>query len=557
MKSVKSEINAVQETPKRSQRVLEHLQTLGLHSINSFIHNPSYDQLFKDELKPTLEGYEKARLTTFGATSVHTGEFTGRSPKDKYFVYDETTANSLWWQDKGNTNDNKKISPHVWASLYKTTILQLSNKKLYVVDGYCGANPNTRLKVRFVMEVAWQAHFVKNMFIQPSEEELDTFEPDFVVLNAAKATNPYWKQQELNSENFVAFNLTKRIQIIGGTWYGGEMKKGLFSIMNYYLPQKGIASMHSSANMGESGDVALFFGLSGTGKTTLSADPKRRLIGDDEHGWDDDGIFNFEGGCYAKTIDLDPEKEPDIYQAIRKNALLENVVVDRKGNVDFHDTSLTENTRVSYPINHIKHRVKPISKGGHANTVIFLTADAFGVLPAVSKLTFEQAKYHYLSGFTAKVAGTERGISEHLPTFSACFGQAFLSLHPTQYAEVLIQRMSRANSKAYLVNTGWNGRGVRISLPVTRKIIDAILNGELEEAVTHRLPIFDLDIPKGLDGIDSKLLDPRLAFDSEDEWYQRAEELGVKFISNFKKFTDTDEGKVIEAFGPVVSSKLI
>jgi phosphoenolpyruvate carboxykinase (ATP) len=398
--------------------------------------------------------------------------------------------------------------------------------------------------------VAWQAHFVKNMFISPSDEELANFEPDFVVLNGAKVTNPNWERQGLNSENFVTFNMTEKMQLIGGTWYGGEMKKGMFSVMNFLLPLRGIASMHCSANVGEKGDVAIFFGLSGTGKTTLSADPKRALIGDDEHGWDDDGIFNFEGGCYAKTIDLDKEAEPEIYGAIKRNALLENVTVDENGKIDFTDSSTTANTRVSYPIYHIENIVKPVSKAGHATKVIFLTADAFGVLPPVAKLTPEQTQYHFLSGFTAKLAGTERGVTTPQPTFSACFGAAFLSLHPTKYGHELVRKMEEHGAEAYLVNTGWNGTGKRISIQDTRGIITAILDGSIEGAPTKNLPIFNLEIPTVLKGVDTKVLDPRDTYADAKEWDTKAKDLAGRFIKNFVKYTDNEKGKALVAAGP-------
>lgn len=529
------------------------LTTYGIQDATEIVYNPSYDCLYKEETRPDLQGYEKGTVTTLGAVAVDTGIFTGRSPKDKYIVRDDTSRDTVWWADQGKgKNDNKPITPAVWAELKKLVANQLSGKRLFVVDAYCGANPDTRLKVRFITEVAWQAHFVKNMFIRPTDEELQSFEPDFIVMNGAKCTNPNWKEQGLNSENFVAFNLTERIQLIGGTWYGGEMKKGMFSIMNYLLPLKGIASMHCSANVGDKGDVAIFFGLSGTGKTTLSTDPKRQLIGDDEHGWDDDGVFNFEGGCYAKTIKLSQEAEPDIYNAIRRDALLENVTVRADGSVDFDDGSKTENTRVSYPIYHIENIVKPVSKAGHAKKVIFLTADAFGVLPPVSKLTPDQTQYHFLSGFTAKLAGTERGITEPTPTFSACFGAAFLSLHPTQYAEVLVKRMKASGAQAYLVNTGWNGTGKRISIKDTRAIIDSILNGEIENAETIQLPIFDLAVPTSLPGVNPDILDPRDTYASEAEWKEKAEKLADLFVTNFDKYTDTPAGEALVAVGPKV-----
>jgi len=527
------------------------LSQYGITDVKEIVYNPSYELLFQEETRPDLEGYEKGVVTKSGAVAVRTGIFTGRSPKDKYIVYDDISKEHLWWDSNIAHNDNKPITPAVWTDLKAISAQQLSGKRLFVVDAFCGANENTRMKVRFVMEVAWQAHFVKNMFIRPTDEELANFgEPDFVVLNASKTTNPKWREHGMNSEVFIAFNMTEKMQLIGGTWYGGEMKKGMFAMMNYYLPLKHMASMHASANMGENGDVALFFGLSGTGKTTLSTDPKRKLIGDDEHGWDDDGIFNFEGGCYAKTIDLDPESEPDIYKAIRRDALLENVTVDASGNIDYHDRSVTENTRVSYPIYHIENIVKPVSRGGHASKVIFLTADAFGVLPPVSLLDPAQTKYHFLSGFTAKLAGTERGITEPVPTFSACFGKAFLTLHPVKYAEELVARMEAVNAKAYLVNTGWNGTGKRISIKATRAIIDAILDGSIEQAEDHTLPIFNLAVPRSLPGVDSAILDPRNTYVDAQEWQQKAEKLAKLFIENFVKFTDNEEGKALLAVGP-------
>jgi len=525
------------------------LEQYGIHDVAEIVRNPSYEQLFIEELNPALTGFERGIVTSMGAVKVDTGVFTGRSPKDKYLVLDDTTRDTVWWSD-GGKNDNKPISPEVWTHLKQLVGEELSGKRLFVVDGYCGANPDTRLKVRVITEVAWQAHFVKNMFIRPTEAELVDFAPDFVVLNGSKCVNPQWKEQGLNSENFVAFNLTENLQVIGGTWYGGEMKKGLFSVMNYLLPLRGIASMHCSANVGKEGDVAVFFGLSGTGKTTLSTDPKRALIGDDEHGWDDSGVFNFEGGCYAKTIKLCKEAEPDIYNAIRRDALLENVTVDEQGVVDFNDGSKTENTRVSYPLYHIDNIVKPVSAAGHATKVIFLTADAFGVLPPVSKLTKEQTKYHFLSGFTAKLAGTERGITEPQPTFSACFGKAFLTLHPTKYGEELVKRMEAAGAQAYLVNTGWNGTGKRISIKDTRAIIDGILDGSIEQAEMKTLPIFNLAIPLELPNVDSHILDPRDTYASDAEWQSKALDLAGRFIKNFVPYTDNEEGKRLVAAGP-------
>lgn len=531
--------------------ISSYLDSIGITDVEQIYHNPDYDTLYAHETSADLQGNEKGIQTKMGAINVLTGEYTGRSPKDKFITKDATTEDSLWWTGDVK-NDNKPITTDVWNELKTITTSQLSGKTLYVVDGFCGASKDNRLAVRFVMEVAWQAHFVTNMFIRPTAEELADFTPDFTVINASKTSNVNFAEHGLNSETFIAFNMTEKMQLIAGTWYGGEMKKGMFAVMNYLLPQKGIASMHCSANMGDNNDVALFFGLSGTGKTTLSADPARRLIGDDEHGWDDEGVFNFEGGCYAKTIDLDPAKEPDIYKAIRRDALLENVVVDADGNIDFADVSLTENTRVSYPIQHIDNIVEPVSRGGHAQKVIFLTADAFGVLPPVSILTDEQAQYHFLSGFTAKVAGTERGITEPTPTFSACFGAAFLTLHPTQYAEVLKKRMQASGAKAYLVNTGWNGKGERISLANTRGIINAILDGSIDDVETATLPIFNLDIPTSLGNIDAGIFDPRNAYGDASGWDEKARDLGQRFITNFEKFGGTEEGRALVAAGPML-----
>ncbi|MDP2087990.1 MAG: phosphoenolpyruvate carboxykinase (ATP) [Flavobacteriaceae bacterium] len=527
------------------------LNRYGIKNVKEIIYNPSYDFLYQEELNPNLEGYEKGIVSELGAVNVMTGIFTGRSPKDKYIVKDFVSENTIWWASPEVVNDNKPITIAVWNDLKKTTVSQLSDKRLFVVDAFCGANENSRLKVRFIMEVAWQAHFVKNMFIRPTDEELQNFgEPDFVVMNASKTSNKNFKEQGLNSEVYTVFNLTEKMQLIGGTWYGGEMKKGMFAMMNYYLPLQGISSMHCSANKGKDGDVAIFFGLSGTGKTTLSTDPKRELIGDDEHGWDDEGIFNFEGGCYAKTIDLDKEAEPDIYQAIKRDALLENVTVDANGKIDFKDDSITQNTRVSYPIYHIKNIVKPISKAGHTAKVIFLTADAFGVMPPVSKLTPEQTKYHFLSGFTAKLAGTERGVTEPQPTFSACFGKAFLTLHPTKYGEELVKKMEQYNATAYLVNTGWNGTGKRISIKDTRAIIDRILDGSIEKAALKTIPIFNLQVPTQLEGVDPNILDPRQTYQNEQEWTQKATHLAQLFINNFKQYADNEDGKQLVKAGP-------
>ena len=527
------------------------LEKYGIKNIQEIIYNPSFEKLYNDELDPSLQGYEKGQLSELGAVNVMTGVFTGRSPKDKYIVKDSVTNETIWWASDKASNDNKPISQNTWEALKETTVQQLTGKKLYVVDAFCGANENTRLKVRFIMEVAWQAHFVTNMFIRPTEMELENFgEPDFIVMNASKTSFKDYATHSLNSDVYIAFNLTEKMQLIGGTWYGGEMKKGMFSMMNYYLPLQGIASMHCSANKGKDGDVAIFFGLSGTGKTTLSTDPKRELIGDDEHGWDDDGVFNFEGGCYAKTIDLSKENEPDIYGAIKKDALLENVTLDKNGNIDFKDGSVTQNTRVSYPIYHIHNIVKPVSKAGHATKVIFLTADAFGVLPPVAKLTPEQTKYYFLSGFTAKLAGTERGVTEPTPTFSACFGKAFLSLHPTKYGEELVKKMEQHKATAYMVNTGWNGTGKRISIKDTRAIIDAILDNSIEKASTTIIPIFNLEIPTKLHDVDTNILDPRNTYSKQAEWNTKATDLATKFIHNFEQYTDNEQGKQLIKAGP-------
>ena len=527
------------------------LEKYGINNVTEIIYNPSYDFLYNEELNTSLAGYERGQLSELGAVNVMTGEFTGRSPKDKYIVKDAVTENSVWWNSDKAANDNKPISQTTWNALKENTVQQLSGKKLYVVDAFCGANEDTRLKVRFIMEVAWQAHFVKNMFIRPTDAELEHFgEPDFVVMNGSKTSFKDYAAHGLNSEVYVAFNLTEKIQLIGGTWYGGEMKKGLFSMMNYYLPLKGIASMHCSANKGAAGDVAVFFGLSGTGKTTLSTDPKRELIGDDEHGWDDSGVFNFEGGCYAKTIDLSAENEPDIFGAIKKDALLENVTLDASGKIDFKDGSVTQNTRVSYPIYHIDNIVRPVSKAGHATKVIFLTADAFGVMPPVSKLTPEQTKYYFLSGFTAKLAGTERGVTQPEPTFSACFGKAFLSLHPTKYGEELVKKMEQHNATAYMVNTGWNGTGKRISIKDTRAIIDAILDGSIEKAITKNVPVFNFEVPTALQNVNPAILDPRDTYADAAEWQTKADDLASRFVKNFVQYTDNEEGKNLVAAGP-------
>ena len=527
------------------------LTKYGITGTTEIVYNPSYEQLFAEETKPGLEGFEKGQETELGAVNVMTGVYTGRSPKDKFIVFDETSKDTVWWTSEEYKNDNKPLSTESWNVLKEIAQKELSGKRLFVVDAFCGANPSTRLKVRFIMEVAWQAHFVTNMFIRPTAEELASFgEPDFVIYNASKATVPNYQELGLNSETAVVFNLTSKEQIIINTWYGGEMKKGMFSMMNYYLPLQGIASMHCSANTNEKGETAVFFGLSGTGKTTLSTDPKRMLIGDDEHGWDDECVFNFEGGCYAKVINLDKESEPDIYNAIRRNALLENVTVAEDGKINFADKSVTENTRVSYPIDHIENIVKPVSKAPAAKKVIFLSADAFGVLPPVSVLTPEQTQYYFLSGFTAKLAGTERGITEPTPTFSACFGAAFLSLHPTKYGEELVKKMEMNGAKAYLVNTGWNGTGKRISIKDTRGIIDAILDGSIDNAPTKTIPYFDFVVPTELPGVDTNILDPRDTYECSCQWEEKAKDLAGRFIKNFTKYTGNDAGKALVEAGP-------
>ena len=530
------------------------LTKYGITGTTEIVYNPSYEELFKAETDPSLTGYDKGQVSELGAVNVMTGIYTGRSPKDKFIVMDDNSKNTVWWTSDEYKNDNHPASEATWKAVKDIALKELSGKKLYVVDAFCGANHDTRMAVRFIVEVAWQAHFIKNMFIQPSEAELAAFEPDFVVYNASKAKVENYQELGLNSETAVVFNITSREQVILNTWYGGEMKKGMFSMMNYYLPLKGIASMHCSANTDMNGEnTAIFFGLSGTGKTTLSTDPERLLIGDDEHGWDDSGVFNFEGGCYAKVINLDKDSEPDIYNAIRKNALLENVTLDEAGKIDFADKSVTENTRVSYPIDHIEKIVKtvhPASSGPAAKNVIFLSADAFGVLPPVSILTPEQTKYYFLSGFTAKLAGTERGITEPTPTFSACFGQAFLELHPTKYAEELVKRMEASGAKAYLVNTGWNGTGKRISIKDTRGIIDAILDGSILKAETKTIPHFNFAVPTALPGVDPAILDPRDTYADKAEWEKKAQDLASRFVKNFAKYTTNDAGKALVAAGP-------
>ncbi len=534
-------------------KIIQDLEKLGIKGNYEVIYNPSYEALYQAEVSPENQGFEKAELTESGAVSVKTGIFTGRSPKDRYIVQDDVTKDTIFWDGKVNL----PTTPEIFQSCKELVLNQLStSKKIYVVDAFCGTNADTRLKVRFIVEVAWQAHFVTNMFIRPSHFDLENFgEPDFTVINGSKTTNPNWEEQGLHSENFVMFNLTEKVQIIGGTWYGGEMKKGMFSMMNYYLPLKGMASMHCSANVGEDGDVALFFGLSGTGKTTLSADPKRYLIGDDEHGWDHNGVFNYEGGCYAKVIDLSEEKEPDIFGAIRRDALLENVVVNN-GVSDYTDNSITENTRVSYPIYHINKIVLP-SKAGHAKKIVYLSADAFGVLPPVSILDEDQAQYHFLCGYTSKLAGTERGITEPEPSFSPAFGEAFLTLHPTMYSKTLIGKMKENGAKAYLVNTGWNGTGKRISLKDTRAIIDAIIDGSIEDAPKTRIPIMNLEVPTSLPNVSEGILDPRDTYSNVEEWEEKAKDLAAKYIKNFEQYCNSDEAKKLVKSGPQLQEQTI
>ncbi|MCR5032155.1 MAG: phosphoenolpyruvate carboxykinase (ATP) [Lachnospiraceae bacterium] len=530
------------------------LSKYGITGVQEIFYNPSYEQLFKDETAADLEGYDKGTVTELGAVNVMTGIYTGRSPKDKFIVMDAKSKDTVWWTTPEYPNDNHPASEEAWKVCKDLAVKQLSGKKLYVVDAFCGANKDTLMAVRFIMEVAWQAHFVTNMFIKPTEEELASFEPNFVVYTASKAKVENYKELGLNSETAVLFNVSSREQVILNTWYGGEMKKGMFSMQNYFLPLQGMASMHCSANTDMNGEhTAIFFGLSGTGKTTLSTDPKRLLIGDDEHGWDDNGVFNLEGGCYAKVIGLDKDSEPDIYNAIKRNALLENVTVDANGKIDFDDKSVTENTRVSYPIEHIEKiakNVNKVSSGPAADNVIFLSADAFGVLPPVSILTPEQTQYYFLSGFTAKLAGTERGITEPTPTFSACFGQAFLELHPTKYAEELVKKMQKSGAKAYLVNTGWNGTGKRITIKDTRGIIDAILNGDIKKAPTKTIPYFNFEVPTELPGVDSGILDPRDTYANASEWETKAKDLSERFIKNFKKYETNEAGKALVAAGP-------
>lgn len=539
-----------------SDKLFNDLIDLGIKT--SKVHyNLSYEELFEHETRPDLKDYAKGFVTKCGAVAVDTGIFTGRSPKDKYVVYDDTTKDVVWWKNEINkTSDNKPMSPTVWTELKQLVVNYFCDKELYVMDAFVGASEKHRLPIRVITDIAWAAHFVKNMFIVPTEEELKNFEPQFIMLHAPRVTNPNWLEHKLNSEVFVTFNFTDKMALVGGTWYGGEIKKGFFSVMNYYLPLKNVASMHCSANMGKDGDTAIFFGLSGTGKTTLSADPKRFLIGDDEHGWNEEGIFNFEGGCYAKCINLDPKKEPQIYQAIRRNTILGNVVYNPEtGEIDFSDASKTENTRASYPLSHIPNAIIP-SIGPHPKNIIFLTADAFGILPPVAVLSPEEAMYYFISGYTAKLAGTERGIIEPIPTFSAAFGAAFLTLPPIIYARLLADKMQKHNAHAYLVNTGWIGGpygiGNRIDIDVSRKIIHAILDGSILQTNYDIMPFFNLKIPKHIEGIDDNILNPRYTWEDKEAYDKQAQTLAKAFVDNFQSFTTDDETKELIDFGPKI-----
>ncbi|RLN74843.1 hypothetical protein BBJ28_00018491 [Nothophytophthora sp. Chile5] len=522
------------------------IEKFGITNANTKVHhNLSYDDIAAHE-----EKNGEGQFVKNGTYTIDTGKFTGRSPKDKYFVDQAPSSKNIWWGDI-----NQPVSAAVFEELYDTVTKHYGTaEKVYVFDGYAGANPASRKKVRFITELAWQHHFVTNMFLRPqSKEELEKFKPDFTIVNACKVTNKDYKKHGLNSDVFVAFNIEKDIAVIGGTWYGGEMKKGIFSMMNYWLPLDGIMAMHCSANKGKDGDTALFFGLSGTGKTTLSADPHRYLIGDDEHGWDDDGIFNFEGGCYAKTINLSAENEPDIYNAIKRDALLENTFVDPETKEpDYYNTSKTENGRVSYPIYHIPN-FEPNSSGGHPSNIVFLTCDAYGVLPPVSKLSDGQAMYHFLSGYTAKVAGTERGVTEPTATFSACFGAAFLPLHPTKYADLLQEKLQKHKTSVYLVNTGWTsggyGVGKRMSIKDTRACIDAILDGSIKESEFTEDPNFGFQVPKELGSISKSVLNPREAWSDKAAYDATAKKLASMFQKNFKKYV-SKEHTDYSSFGP-------
>ncbi len=517
------------------------IEDLGLENIGKVYHNLSYEELFDHEV-----ANKEGKVSSSGAFMVDTGVFTGRSPKDKYFVKQDPSQKYISWG-----TINQPTTKEVFDELFVVAKEQLSNKDLYIQDAYAGASADSKKSIRVVSEVAWQAHFVKNMFIRPDEKDLVDFKPDFTLYVACKTVDKDYEKHGLNSDVFVIFNVEENIAIIGGTWYGGEIKKGVFSMMNYWLPLEGKLSMHCSANVGADGDAALFFGLSGTGKTTLSTDPKRQLIGDDEHGWDDNGIFNFEGGCYAKCINLKEESEPEIFHAIKRDSLLENVVADENGVVDYDNGSKTENTRVSYPIYFIEN-YKEDSKAGHPKKIIFLSADAFGVLPPVSKLTKEQAMYYFMSGYTAKVAGTERGITEPVATFSSCFGEAFLPLHPTVYAKLLGEKIDKHGVEVYLVNTGWSGGaygvGSRMSIKATRACINAILDGSINNSEFEKLPIFDLSVPCSLEGVETKLLNPRNSWEDKADYDKTSQKLANMFIENFKKYITEDSD--FSEFGP-------
>ncbi|WP_298750727.1 phosphoenolpyruvate carboxykinase (ATP) [uncultured Arcobacter sp.] len=516
---------------------------LGLENVQTVYRNSDVDLLIDHAVKN-----EGAKISSTGALMIDTGIFTGRSPKDKFFVNQDPSNKYIAWGDI-----NRAVTRDVYDDLLKTAKKQLSNKDLFVTDVYCGASIDSRRSARFITEIAWQANFIQNMFIMPEESELNEFTPQFTVYNACKTIDKSYVSHDLHSEVFVVFNVEENIAIIGGTWYAGEMKKGLFSMMNYWLPLEKKLPMHCSANIGKDGDTALFFGLSGTGKTTLSTDPQRALIGDDEHGWDDSGVFNFEGGCYAKVINLSAEHEPEIYGAIKKGAILENVVYDDNGVVDFEDGSKTENTRVSYPLSHIENHT-PDMKGGHPKNIIFLCADAFGVLPPVAKLTKQQAMYYFLSGYTAKVAGTERGITEPVATFSSCFGEAFLPLNPTIYAALLGEKIDEHNVNVYLVNTGWTGGpygvGTRMSIRNTRACINGILDGSINNSEFETLPIFNLSIPKTLDGVETKVLNPRNTWEDTEAYDETTKKLASMYVKNFKKYLTLESDYDFTGAGP-------
>jgi len=531
------------------------LDKMGFTDLGQVLRNLPVEDIIEN-----IVDHQEGTLGLNGAVMVDTGRYTGRSPKDKYFVDEESSNKNLWWGPV-----NAKIDESIFDDLYEQVVDYYNHSddsNTYVFDGFAGADPTYRLNVRIIAKKAWQAHFAHNMFIRPENGELDGFNPDFTIINASDVYNEKFEAYGMHSKTFIIFHMAKQIAIIGGTEYGGEMKKGIFSVLNYMLPLQGVLAMHCSANVDKNGEnPAIFFGLSGTGKTTLSTDPERLLIGDDEHGWSDDGIFNFEGGCYAKVIDLNPEHEPDIYNAIRHGALLENVVFDEETKeIDFTDDSKTQNTRVSYPLNYIDNSVygqgKP-SMSGHPETIIFLTCDAYGILPPVSKLTPEQAMYHFISGYTAKVAGTERGITEPVATFSPCFGGPFLTLHPLKYAELLKQKMNQHQVPAYLVNTGWVGASAqsgakRISLPVTRQIIHATLDGSIDSSTFEVDPYFGIMVPQCLGDIDPDILVPAKAWKDQTEYNNIAKKLVKKFQKNFEQY-DLGDAEILSA-GPKIDN---